>query len=88
MLSMFPAMLRVPMEELTPLLPLRAEICEALQGAATRERSLLAWLELNESGDWEGCDQLVEGHGLDQERLVKCYAESVVWAAGALRSAV
>ena len=88
MLSLVPAMLRLPMEELTPTLPLRAEICEALQGTANRERCLLAWLELNELGDWEGCDRLVERSGLSQEQLVKCYAESVVWAAGALHSAV
>lgn len=86
MLSLVPAMLRLPMEEITPSLPLRAEICEALQGTMNPERRLLAWIESHERGDWEACDQMTHAHGLSQESLVKCYAESVVWAAAALRS--
>jgi len=88
MLSLVPAMLRLPMEELTPSLPLRAEICEALQGTENRERSLLAWLECEERGDWDGCDHLCEANGLSQQQLAKCYAESAVWAAAAVRSTV
>jgi len=86
MLSLVPAMLRLPMEEVTPSLPLRAEICEALQGTENPERRLLTWLELNERGDWEGCDRLLEGSDLCQRELVRCYAESVVWAGTTLRS--
>jgi EAL and modified HD-GYP domain-containing signal transduction protein len=86
MLSLVPAMLRVPMEELTPSLPLRAEICEALQGTKNRERSLLDWLESHERGDWESCDLIALSMGLNRERLMVCYAESLVWAAAALRS--
>ncbi len=86
MLSLVPAMLRLPMEELTPSLPLRSEICEALQETMNRERNLLAWIESLERGDWEACDQITRANGLSQEHLAKCYAESVVWAAAALRS--
>jgi len=87
MLSLVPAMLRVPMEELTPSLPLRAEICEALQGTMNRERSLLDWLESHERGDWGLCDLIALSTGLKRERLMACYAESVAWAEAALRSA-
>ncbi len=86
MLSLVPAMLRLPMEELTPSLPLRSEICEALQGTMNPERRLLAWLESHERGDWEACDRITNANGLSQEQLAKCYAESVIWAAAALRS--
>jgi EAL and modified HD-GYP domain-containing signal transduction protein len=86
MLSLLPAMLRLPMKELTPTLPLRAEIREALQGSANSERILLAWLENHERGDWASCDAVVQAHGLDQEILVLCYAEAVVWAEEALQS--
>ena len=88
MLSLVPAMLRLPMEELTPSLPLRSEICEALQGATNPERTLLAWIELHERGEWEACDRIVHAAGLSQEHLVKCYAASVVWAAAALHSSI
>jgi len=88
MLSLVPAMLRLPMEELTPSLPLRSQICEALQGTMNPERSLLAWLEFNERGDWTGCDRLVQACNLNQKQFMKCYLDSVVWAQAALRSAV
>jgi EAL and modified HD-GYP domain-containing signal transduction protein len=88
MLSLVPAMLRMPMEELTPSLPLRAEICEALQGTMNPERSLLDWLESHERGDWDLCDLIALSIGLNRERLMQCYAESVAWAGAALRSAV
>lgn len=88
MLSLVPAMLRLPMEELTPSLPLRSEICEALQGTMNPERSLLAWLESHERGDWEACDRIVEVNGLSQEQLMRRYADSAIWAEAALRSAL
>jgi c-di-GMP phosphodiesterase len=85
MLSLLPAMLRVPMEELTPSLPLRAEICEALQGTRNPERSLLAWLECHEQGDWEACDLIAKVNGLSRVHLMQCYAESVIWSEAALQ---
>jgi c-di-GMP phosphodiesterase len=97
LLSLVPAMLRLPMEELVPSLPLRDRICDALQGTMNPERSLLAWLEFHERGDWAACDAIVEAsqpkHALahqaqpDQSKLIQCYAEALVWAEAALRSA-
>lgn len=88
MLSLVPAMLRLPMEELTPSLPLRAEICEALQGADNQERSLLSWLESHERGDWQTCDRIARSMGLSRDQLMRAYADSTVWAEAALRSSV
>jgi c-di-GMP-related signal transduction protein len=87
LLSLLPAMLRVPMSELTPALPLRGEIRRALEGAATPERSLLAWVEFHERGNWEACDGVLQAYGLNEGALMKCYAEGMVWAEDALRFA-
>jgi c-di-GMP phosphodiesterase len=88
MLSLVPAMLRLPIEEITPSLPLRPEICEALQGTLNPERCLLAWLECHELGDWQTCDVIAEASGLNRKKLMQCYAESAGWAVTALRSSV
>lgn len=85
--SLLPAMLRVPMAELTPSLPLREPIREALHGAETLERSLLAWVVAHEYGDWQACDALVATYGLDEERLSRCYTEAVEWTEAALQFA-
>jgi EAL and modified HD-GYP domain-containing signal transduction protein len=80
MLSLLPAMLGVPMEEIVPILPLRGKICEALAGTANAERRLLGWLEAHEHADWTSCDQIVATHGLDSQQLAACYLEAVSWA--------
>jgi hypothetical protein len=41
-------------------------------------------LEFHELGDWPASDRAAEAFGLDHEKLLKIYAESVVWAEGAL----
>jgi c-di-GMP-related signal transduction protein len=87
MLSLLPAMLRLPMEELTPALPLRAEIREALHGKANSERILLQWLECHERGEWAASDAAAQAECLDQEDLLTCYAEALQWAEEALQSA-
>lgn len=80
MLSLLPAMLGVPMEEIVPILPLRGQICEALAGTANPERKLLGWLEFNEHADWESCDRIVSTFSLDSNQLVECYVAAVSWA--------
>ena len=84
MLSLLPAMLRQPMEELTPQLPLRQEILEALCGARLPWGMLLQWLESYEQGDWAGCDAVAQSKGLSEQVLAKCYADALVWAETAL----
>jgi EAL and modified HD-GYP domain-containing signal transduction protein len=84
LLSLLPAMLNVGMEELLPVLPLRASIREALEGSKNPERQLLDWLEAHERGDWRACDATVAAHGLNREQLDRQYAAAVEWAEGAL----
>jgi EAL and modified HD-GYP domain-containing signal transduction protein len=86
MLSLLPAMLCIPMEELTPALPLRREIRLALEGVANPERILLQWLEGHEYGNWTACDAVVLANGLNEAQVVGCYGEAVEWAEEALRS--
>jgi EAL and modified HD-GYP domain-containing signal transduction protein len=87
LMSLLPAMLRLPIEELTPMLPLRDEIRKALEGKANTERILLQWLESYERGDWAVCDAAALENELDQKNLVECYGRAVVWAEAALQSA-
>ena len=87
LLSMLPAMLRLPMAELTPALPLRDGVRRALEGEARAERSLLTWVEFHEHGDWAACDQVVRANGLNQDELVTCYTEAMMWAEAALKFA-
>ena len=84
LLSLMPAMLRLRMDELTPMLPMREEIRLSLSGADLPERSLLAWIVKHEKGDWAGCDAIVQAHDLDRKDLQSCYAEAIVWAESAL----
>jgi EAL and modified HD-GYP domain-containing signal transduction protein len=86
MLSLLPAMLRMPMEELLPSLPLRDKVRDALSGKPIPERDLLCWLEAYERGDWVRCDSVAQSSGLNQSDLVRCYEEALVWAEAAQSS--
>lgn len=87
MFSLLPAMLRISMADLAPALPLREKIREALLGTVSLESSLLRWAECYERGDWVRCDAIVQSYGLNQEELMRCYGEAVVWAEAALHFA-
>jgi EAL and modified HD-GYP domain-containing signal transduction protein len=86
MLSLLDAMLKTPMAELIPHLPLRSEIHNALLHKANDESTPLEWLEFHEQGNWAGCDAKAQKLRLDEEILVEAYADAVVWAEDALRS--
>lgn len=86
LVSLLPAMLRIPMNELTPALPLRKDIRLALDGVQNAERELLAWLECHERADWEACDEVAETYALRQDAMMRCYSEALVWAEDALQS--
>jgi EAL and modified HD-GYP domain-containing signal transduction protein len=88
MLSLLPAMMRFPMEKLAPELPLREEICAALEGKVNPESILLQWIESYERGDWAACDAVAQAGGLRQQDMVVCYARAVIWAEAALQLAV
>jgi EAL and modified HD-GYP domain-containing signal transduction protein len=84
LLSLLPAMLRVSMNNLTPLLPLRDEIRRALEGEKLPERALLCWLEGHERADWLTCDIVSDRQGLNASDLLVCYEEALQWAEAAL----
>lgn len=85
LMSLLSAMLRQPMTELTPLLPLREKILRALKGEAVAERCLLGWLEQYERGDWVACNTTAIAYKLEAKDLLRCYKEAVEWAEAALR---
>jgi c-di-GMP phosphodiesterase len=85
LLSLLPAMLQVPMRQLAPALPLREQICVALEGEPIPERRLLGWLIAHEHGDWAQCDAVANEYSLDQVALLRCYQEAAVWAESTLK---
>lgn len=85
MMSLLPAMMRQPMEKLAPELPLRDEIRRALLGEDNRERCLLGWIERHERNDQAASNEMAEGHGLIQQRLVQFFIDAVVWDASGRR---
>ena len=84
LMSLLPAMMRVPMAELAPGLPLREEVRQALLGSRNAERGLLDWLEHYEMGDWTACGEVARNLNLTEDGLVRCYQEAAVWAEAAL----
>jgi EAL and modified HD-GYP domain-containing signal transduction protein len=80
LMSLFPAMLRAPMDEIAPMLPLRKEIREALSGMALPERTVLTWIESHERGDWPASDAVVQSSGLNADQMARFYVEAVRWA--------
>lgn len=86
MVSLFPAMLRILMDDLVRMLPLREAACEALMGRDVQEGILLHWIVCEEHGDWAACDKIVRVHGLRHENLMRCQAEAIAWTQEALKS--
>jgi EAL and modified HD-GYP domain-containing signal transduction protein len=86
MVSLFPAMLRILMEDMVRLLPLREKAREALLGGDIPEGILLRWMICHEHGDWAACDAIVRANGLGHEQVMRCHAEAVAWAVTALKS--
>jgi c-di-GMP phosphodiesterase len=79
-LSLLPAMMNVPMENIVHALPLRNGVREALLGHNNTERTVLDLLICHEKGNWGTCDLLASTAGLNLEGLPQLYAEAVLWA--------
>ena len=86
MVSLFPAMLRILMEDLVRSLPMREVARDALLGRDVPEGVLLHWIVCNEHGNWAECDTIVRSSGLSHEQVMRCHALAVEWADAALRS--
>jgi EAL and modified HD-GYP domain-containing signal transduction protein len=78
--SMFPAMLRMKVETLVPLLPLREEARAALLGRQCREGVLLDLMVCQDRLDWTSYDAIVKANGLRLDQLMWRYAEAQDWA--------
>jgi EAL and modified HD-GYP domain-containing signal transduction protein len=87
-ISLFPAMLRLLMEDLIRLLPLREQARDALLGKGNPEGILLSWLMCHEAGDWAGCDEFVRAIGVRRDQVTQCHTEAVAWANAALSTAL
>ena len=86
MVSLFPAMLLIVMEDLVRLLPLRETARDALLGKDIPEGMLLHWVVCQEHGDWAECDAIVRSSGMSHEQAMRCHALAVEWAEAALKS--
>jgi c-di-GMP-related signal transduction protein len=82
--SLFPAILRIRMEDILPSLPFRAEIVAALLGENNHARTLLSCLEQYEQGNWEECSRYCMAMGVSEPQIVENYTEAVLWAEKAL----
>jgi EAL and modified HD-GYP domain-containing signal transduction protein len=85
MLSLLPAMLRQPMEELAGALPLRSEIRKALLGEPVPERSLLSWIEAHERNEMSQAYKVVDSCGLNAQKLEQFYVDAILWEAVAAK---
>jgi EAL and modified HD-GYP domain-containing signal transduction protein len=88
MMSLFPAMLRIPMNDLVDLVPLRSEVRDALLGKGSREGALLNWLERHDRADWAGCDLTVTAVSADPHKIMRYRAAAAAWADAVLNSYV
>jgi EAL and modified HD-GYP domain-containing signal transduction protein len=86
MVSLFPAMLRIVMEDLVRVLPLRETARDALLGMDIPEGVLLRWIVCQEHGEWADCDAIVLSIGMSHEQAMRCHALAVEWTEAALRS--
>ena len=87
LLSLLPAMLRLPMESLAPDLPLSEKMHVALTGVSIPEGRLLEWVIAHEQGNWSACRIIATTYGPTEEVLVGCYESAVEWAESAQRFA-
>jgi EAL and modified HD-GYP domain-containing signal transduction protein len=80
LVSLLPAILKVKMENIVDVMPMRPAFREALMGAKVRERLPLSWMESFESGDWEACASIELASGIPESKLAIPYAEAIRWA--------
>jgi EAL and modified HD-GYP domain-containing signal transduction protein len=85
-LSLFPAMLGVPMSAIANAMPFRAEVRRALLGEANAVRTALEWLELYEQGMWNECERVALIAGFSDTTLPQIYTDSLLWAEATLRT--
>lgn len=80
LISMFPAMLRISMDELVKTLPLRDHTRSVLLGQQCPESLLLDWITYHEQGFWDQCDAIVQSSGINKEQILQRHSEAIAWA--------
>jgi len=83
-MSLFPAMLGVPMSTIANAMPFRAEVQRALMGEGNSARKALEWLEFYEQGRWYECERVALTAGFSDATLPQIYTDSLLWAEAAL----
>lgn len=84
-MSMMPAALGLPMNEIFEQIALEQEIVAALQSYQGLLGKMLALIECYDAEDTNGCDQILAGFlgtGLDRNMLNTCLMESLRWING------
>jgi EAL and modified HD-GYP domain-containing signal transduction protein len=82
LMSMMPAALGLPMDEILALIALEQEITAALQFRQGLLGTMLALIECYDAEDAGGCDQILAGFadaGLDRTLLNACLIDSLRW---------
>lgn len=82
--SLLPALLRLRMDDILPMLPLRPEVIDALNGEANMTRRLLGCLEQYEQGNWAECAEYCTAIGMSEFQVTENYARAIHWAEEAL----
>lgn len=80
LISVFPAMLRITMNEILKTLPLRERTRAVLLGQQCPEALLIDWITYHEQGDWNLCESIVQSGGLSKELIIQRHAEATAWA--------
>jgi EAL and modified HD-GYP domain-containing signal transduction protein len=82
LMSMMPAALGLPMDEIFELIALEQEIVAALRSREGLQGKMLALIECYDGKDTAGCDRILAelpGSGLDRSVLNTCLIESLRW---------
>lgn len=85
LMSMMPAALGLPMNEIFEQITLEQEIVAALQSYQGLLGKMLALIECYDAEDADGCDQILAGFlgtGLDRNMLNACLMDSLRWING------
>lgn len=82
LMSMMPAALGLPMDEILELVALDREITVALQSRRGLLGAMLTLIECYDAGDADGCDLILAGFvhiGLDRTQLNACLVDALRW---------
>lgn len=86
LLSLLHAILRMPMEDLADLMPVRRRVKAALLGEVNEVTSALDCLRLYEAGRWQACADRGEPYRLTLDQVSRLYMASLASAQAALHT--